>query len=315
MMKLRFFFSLTSLLVTQQVFAMDLPFDNMNGFPSNKIKIDYSGWTEPVEPMNFNRAGVQIPLYFSETDTLRMSVKGSHLSVPKGVHIPGSDLIEVPESLSSLEAGLQYTKKLEGEKTLGAGFSYGSASDSLFASKDSIAVSANVFYSLPSEKNDRWIWALFYSNNSPVFRGPVPSVAYFFKRDKIMGAVGIPFVFLRWTPSEEPWAFTFFDLGTIVKTELSYGPPVAQAMVGFDWNQQTWLRYDVKNSDNKLYFDEKKVFVGTRFLLAKLVFTELQVGQAFDRSFYEGQGLGRKETGTAYIPSSWFAAWSAKIQF
>ncbi len=296
--------------------AADLPFDSMNGFPSNKIKIEYSGWTEPVEPMNFNRLNVQFPLYYSETDTVSMSLRGSHLEVSKGINIPGSDLIEVPESLSSVEAGVQYTKRLEGDKTIGGGISYGSASDSLFSTKESIAIGANIFYSFPSEKNDRWIWALFYSNNNPIFKdAPIPSVAYFFKRDTIMGAVGIPFIFLRWTPVQAPWTFTLFDLATIVKAEVSYGPQTSQYMLGFDWNQQTWLRHDVKDTNNKLYFDEKKIFVGTRFLVAKFIFTELQVGQAYDRSFYEGQGLGRKETGTAYIPSSWFAGWSAKIQF
>lgn len=296
--------------------AMDLPFDNFSGPLSNKIKLEYSGFTEPVEPKNFNSINGTVPVWSRDKDILTVSVKGSHLSVPKGINIPGSTLIEVPESLSSLEGGIQYKRSLEGERIIGGGVTYGSASDSLFSTKESIAISANLVYSFPSEKNDRWIWALFYSNNNPVFAGlPVPSVAYFFKRDTVMGAVGLPFIFLRWTPSAEPWAFTLFDLATIVKAEVSYGPPVSQYMMGFDWNQNTWLRHDVKDTDNKLYFDEKRVFVGSRFLLAKFVFTELQVGQAFDRSFYEAQGIGRKETGTAFIPASWYANWNFKVQF
>lgn len=314
-LKMNFCSALMVLILTQGASAADLPFANMNGFPANKISIDYSGFNEPVEPLNSHRLGIQIPLYYSDTDTLSTSLRSSHLAVPKGVSIPGSDLIEVPESLSSVEVGLQYTKKLDGDRTIGGGFSYGSASDSLFSTPESIAMGANLFYSFPSEKNDRWIWALFYSNNNPLFNYPMPSVAYFFKRDTVMGAVGIPFVFLRWTPVAAPWTFTFFDVATIVKTEVSYGPPTSQYMLGFDWNQQTWLRHDVKDTNNKLFFDEKKIFVGSRFLLAKFIFTELQIGQAYDRSFYEGQGLGRQETGTAFLPSSWFMAWSAKVQF
>jgi len=266
--------------------------------------------------MNFNRLGLLVPVLYDEHGSLSFSIRGSHLEVPKGILIPGSTLTEVPESLSSLEFGMQYTHKLEGNKTVGGGLSYGSASDRLFSNADSITLGANLFYSYPSENNDRWIWALFYSNNNPVFRNlPIPSVAYFFKRSTILGAVGLPFIYLRWTPIKDPWTFTLFDLATIVKAEAAYGPPLFQYFAGFDWNQQTWLRHDVQNTDNKLYFDEKKIFLGARFLVAKVVLTEVQVGQAFDRSFYEGQGLGRKETGTAFVPASWFAAWSAKIEF
>lgn len=299
-----------------QAFAVDLPFDSMNGFPSNKIKLEYSGFTEPVEPMNNNRFSAQIPLYYGPTDTWNMSLRGSNLTVPKGIDIPGSTLIEVPESLATAELGLQYTHKMDGERTIGGGLSYGSASDRMFSTNDSITVGANLFYSFPSENNDRWIWALFYTNNSPVFRNfPIPAVAYYFKRSTVLGAVGLPFIFLRYTPFEAPWAFTLFDVATIVKAEVSYGPPISSYFAGFDWNQQTWLRHDVQDTDNKLYFDEKKVFVGTRFLLAKIIFTELEVGQSFDRSFYEGQGLGKKETGTAFLPSSWFAAWNFKFEY
>lgn len=307
---------LYSFILASTAVAADLPFEGMMGFPSNKIKVDYSGFHEPNEPINQNRLGLRVPLLVGEKDNLSFSLRGSHLAVPRGVKIPGSDLIEVPESLSSLEAGLNYTRRLDDEKSIGGSFTYGSASDSLFATNDAIAVSANIFYSFPSEKNDRWIWALFYSNNSPNFRGlPIPAAAYFFKRSSVMGAVGVPFIFVRWTPVKEPWAFTLFDLLTIMKAEVSYGPPVAQVMMGFDWNQQTWHRHDVKDTDNKLYFDEKKVFLGARFLLARLALSEVQVGQSFDRSFYEGQGVGRKETGTAYLPSSWYASWSAKVEF
>ena len=307
-LKTSVFFIICSLFVSE-VFAQELPFDSMNGFPSPKTRIDYSGWTEPVETMNNNRAAIQFSLYHSEDQSLRMSLRGSHMSVPKGISIPGSSSIEVPESLSSADVGFTYTQKLSDNRTIGGGFSLGSASDELFSSKDSTTIGANFFYSFPSEQNDRWVWALFYSNNNPVFRDyPIPAVAYFYQRPTVMGAVGLPFIFVRWTPDIGPWAFTLFNVVTIVKAEAAYGPQFMQYFLGFDWNQQTWLRRNVQDTDNKLYYDEKKISLGTRFLLAKFVFTEIAVGQSFDRSFYEGQGLGREETVTAFVPTSWFAS-------
>jgi len=46
--KFRALAAIFALFMAFRAVALDLPFESMNGFPSNKIKLDYSGWTEPV---------------------------------------------------------------------------------------------------------------------------------------------------------------------------------------------------------------------------------------------------------------------------
>lgn len=61
----------------------------------------------------------------------------------------------------------------------------------------------------------------------------------------------------------------------------SYSLSLAAGSLRFGWSQQSFLRHDREFTEDRLYVDEKKAFLGVRTPFAARLSAELQGGFAF----------------------------------
>lgn len=281
----------------------------------NVPMITYSGaWAPETGPVAItqHRASVSSPVYQNETDSISLSLTGQQLHFGEVVPMAGAPA-PLATDFYRVELGAQFSRRLEAGKMAMLRTSVGSASDQLFGSGRDLTFSVAGSYGYPGGENRYWIWSLFISNNSPIGNYvPIPGFMYFYKSDTFTGMFGLPMVSLNWTPVH-PWAFSLTAFGPSLTTEISYGPrDRLQGFLGFSWMPQTFLRDGRSEEDDRVFFDEKKSYVGLRSPLNKQLSAELQLGHAFNRSVYEGEGLGNRERGSADLDDSWYISLSLR---
>ncbi|WP_374079846.1 hypothetical protein [Bdellovibrio bacteriovorus] len=244
-------------------------FYDKSDFPQERASTSY-------QTMNF-----VAPVYKTETEAVSLSLSGTQLAVKPGQ----GNLSE----LYDLQVGLGYTKALDDKRLWSVSARYGSASDKPFEDSTVTTLGVTAFYSYPSDETSRWLLLLDYSNNRPILNEiPLPGFAYFYAPSKTFrGVFGVPFVSLNWDYAEK-WGMEVFTLVPwIFKASVNYKlNEYARIYTGVDFSQVTYYLYGRQNRNDRLFYDEKKVFLGVKSPLSKSVFAELEMGHAFDRAFF-----------------------------
>lgn len=197
---------------------------------------------------------------------------------------------KTPQELHRIELGGQYTKFSKDRSILGIRGSFGSASDIPFYSPKEMTFSLNSFYTHPKKQDEFWVWTVFLSNNNPLLNYiPIPGFMYFYRNQGFTGMFGLPFLSMQWTP-KEPWILSLSYFITNLKTEAAYGyRDKNQIYTGFAINQKSYLRHDRENINNRLFFNDKRIYMGYRSPVTRIISAELEGGLSFDRSLREGK--------------------------
>jgi hypothetical protein len=75
-----------------------------------------------------------------------------------------------------------------------------------------------------------------------------------------------------------PWVF---------KSTLSYNlDEYRKFYFGFNFSQLTYFILGRQNLKDRLFYDEKKIFVGAKAPLSKSILADIEMGQAFDRALF-----------------------------
>ncbi len=205
------------------------------------------------------------------------------------------DQQQVPD-LYNFDLGLTYTEMIEDKKMWAGSFSIGSASDLLFKNPSVTTFRGNYFYVNPKSETETWMFLVNYSNNRPFLNNiPLPGFAYIYAPSKTFrGTFGAPFAQLSWEFAEG-WTYNFFTLVPwVLKTSVDYtiaGP--AKAYVGVDFSQATYYLHDRKDRNERLFYDEKKLFIGAKSPINKSLFADLEAGYSFDRRFFTAEDYER----------------------
>lgn len=289
-MKNRVFILLLSLIIAPSAFAQDM----MSGLTPPKFQmpsVSYSGLLHQESEFptgqsatSFQTANISVPFYKTEAEAWSVSLSGNQLAVspPQG---------EI-SNYYDLKLGLGYTKALDDKRLWSASVRFGSASDRLFANSSVSTIGATWFYSYPRNETGRWLFLVDYSNNRPILNNiPLPGFAYFYKPDKTFNlVVGAPFAALTWD-FHEKWGMegvTFVPW--VIKGSIYYKiNDYAKIYSGLDFSQITYYRADRENNKDRIFFDEKKLFVGAKSPVSKNMQVELEAGHAFDRAFFEAE--------------------------
>lgn len=238
-------------------------------FPQGNAAISY-------QMMDFSS-----PVYRSDGDSLSLSLGGNQLSI-KPAQSNYSELYD-------LKFGLAYTKAIDEKRLWSVSARYGSASDKPFEDSSVTTFGLTALYSFPDDETGRWLLLLDYSNNRPILNNiPLPGFAYFYQPSKEFRAVfGAPFASLNWQYSEK-WGLEVFTLVPwIFKGSVSYKlNDFAKVYSGVDFSQITYYLYGRQNIKERLFFDEKKIFVGFKSPLSKNILFEFEIGHAFDRALF-----------------------------
>lgn len=286
----------------------------MGLMPPQKTVITMNGMLAPEgDPtvITQGKLNVATPVWRRNGEAFAMSMGGSRLAFNETQSFDNG--VTTPSELHRIDLGGQYSRTLKNKAFLGMKASIGSASDKLFNTSDEVTFSFNSFYTKPETDNSQWIWTVFLSNNNSFANYiPIPGFIYLYKSEGFTGMFGLPFMSLQWTPVE-PWIFSISYFITNFNSEIAYGfRDKLQTFAGFSISQQNYLRSDREEKKDRLFFNEKKVFVGMRSPLTKEVSGELQSGMSFDRKLKEGKSFNDTHM-EADFGRSWYVSMNLNI--
>ena len=136
-----------------------------------------------------------------------------------------------------------------------------------------------------------WLFFLAYSNNRHFANNvPFPGAAYLVRAPEhgLDAVIGLPFFAVRYRPAPR-WSgkLAVFGPDNVSAEWACLALKPAQAYAGFDWNQREWLRAHREDNKQRLFYDEKKWTLGTRFPLPWKVRMDLAGAYEFNRRIYE----------------------------
>lgn len=251
-----------------------------------------------------SKMSIATPIYSRNGSSFAMSVGGGRIGFNETQFFDNDG--KAPQELHRFDLGAQYSTTLKDRGFFGVRGSVGSASDKPFHSKDEMTFSLSSFYTRPSGGSGQWIYTVFLSNNNSFANYiPIPGFIYLYRNQGFTGMFGLPFLSMQWTP-KAPWIFSMSYFITNFNTEVAYGlRDRFQTFAGFAISQQNFLRADREEGTDRLFFNEKKVFLGIRSPLTNEVSAELQSGLSFDRKLKEGKRFNDTDR-EADLGRSWY---------
>lgn len=220
--------------------------------------------------------------------------------------------------LYDIKVGLGYTKLMDNNRQWTVNGSLGSASDKPFASEKESTVNVTGVYSTPIDASKRWLYLINYSNNRSFLNNiPLPGIAWMYTPSREFSLIlGAPFLFLNWQFSENMGANAYTLLPYTYRAQLYYKlNPVAQIYGGFDASQVVHYLHDRESRKERLFYDERKAFLGFKSPLSKALMSDFEVGYAFDRKFFAAEDYSWKPKNPTVIGSSPYAKLSLKFLF
>lgn len=279
--------------------------------PSKKKVISYSGniaREDRPTSIQQHKLTVSTPVWEQGRESLAMSLNTGRIEFGERQNFK-HETFQTPKNLTRLEIGGQYSKQLDDQKLFGFRGTVGSASDKPFYSGKETTFSLNATYAKPAKtEGNYWILTAFMSNNNPLLNYiPIPGFIYLKKTEKFTGMFGLPFLSLQWTPVKELIFSTSFFI-TNFSTEAAYVmSDHLQLFTGFAISQQTFLREERRNISDRLFFNEKKVYVGVKVPMGGPLSGDIQVGQTFDREMREGKRFNDTDL-SADFGRSWYVS-------
>lgn len=263
--------------------------------------------------INQGKVSLTTPVWTSGEKSFTSSLSAGTVKINERVSSPDGDKIG---ELHRLELSGQFTRMSESKGMTGLRGSLGSAGDKPFHTARELVFSMNAFYAPPGEEKDsHWIYTIFFSNNNGFANYiPIPGFIYLYKNESFTGMFGLPFLNFQWTPVK-PWLFSFSWFITNLKTSLSYAlNDASQLSLGFSINQQNFLREGRDEQRDRIFLNDKRIYLGFRQVLAKELSFEFQSGQTFDRSLREGRRFNDTEW-RRDLGRSWYASAAMNFSF
>ncbi len=238
-------------------------------------------WSPQFEDsLHREQASLSLPLYQDDETLVSFGAKGSWL-----------DFTDAPAPLDDLydvQGSLTYSRNLADGGTWGATVAAQSASDQPFADRSVSAGNVTGFYAFKPAAKHQWSLFLVYSTRRTFGAGiPLPGFAYsYFPTPDFRAVFGLPFGFIRWKFAER-WTFSgFVVLPVTARGSIGYtvfGP--AQIYLGAEFVRQNFWLKGRANEDERLFFDDSRVFLGARSPISRVFYLEIEAGLALDRRF------------------------------
>jgi hypothetical protein len=196
-----------------------------------------------------------------------------------------------PSELWDIHGGALYRHKFQNDWIGGAFLTVGSASDQPFASDDELTINANLFARIPHEGRNAWLLFLNYANNREFWpHVPIPGVGYSYEPSEAYRLIiGIPFLSAQLRPAEDLSIDLSYLAVRNVQARLSYRFGKSfRGYGGFAWRNERYFRADRSDRNDRLFYYEKRLFVGLQWSLGRLTM-DASGGFAFDRFYFESE--------------------------
>ena len=232
------------------------------------------------------------PLFQNSTDEWSASARLRYQNYDTRAVLPESGQ-RLPQELWDARAGLSYRHKFENQWTLGGAMTVGSASDEPFHSEDELNVRATALLRVPHGDRDAWLFSLTYANDVEIFglrHLVAPGIAYVWApTDTFRAIIGFPFSAIEYKPFESlTLEASYFPVRTFRAraTYVVFAP--LRVFIGFDADHDSYFLANRVDTDDQLFYYEKRLTGGMRFDL-RYVGIELTGGYVFDRFYFEGE--------------------------
>ena len=254
---------------------------------------------------------LSVPLRQSATDEWSASVRIRDQEFDTGAILPDTGE-PFPDNLWNIRFGTTYRHRFDNGWIGALDVNVGSPSDEPFASADEVEVSATAILRVPARGGrDAWIFFLNYGSNREFLPHiPIPGFGYSYQpSDQFEAVVTTGLVSLRYQPIETLTLTASYIAVRTVDVRVTYQlfRPV-RLWVGFDWTNERYLLAGRANSDDRLFYYEKRVRAGAIIGLARWLYVELTAGYSFDRFYFEGEGYSDNDRNRIDVESGPFGA-------
>jgi len=224
-----------------------------------------------------------------------------------------------PDELYNIRFGTSYRHRFASGWIAGGHLRVGSPSDRPFHSFDEVELGATAFLSVPARERDAWLFFIDYSNTREFLEDipVVPGFGYAYRPSEQFSAVittGIASI--QYRPTEKLTLQASYVAVRTVDARIMYQifRPV-RLWAGFDWGSERYLRAERRDTDDRLFYHEKRVRVGATIGLARWLYVEVVGGYTFDRFYFEGEGYSDRDENRIDVGDGPFAALRVGVRF
>lgn len=224
----------------------------------------------------------------SEKDAILFSARQQYLKFT-----PATSVVS---DLKEYQGGLTYLHLNPSGNLWSLGATFGSASDEPFKDSSVNTIGSTFSYLWPEENSNYWLFLVNYSNNRPLLNGiPLPGLVYGYQSSPQFRAnFGVPFTTLNWEFVDR-WTLNIFTLMPWVgKLQVGYrlfGP--FQVYSALEFFQVTFLQFGRPNLKERIYFDERRLFLGVKGPISQSIFVELEGGYCLRRRIFSAESYSR----------------------
>ena len=283
------------------------------------IRSDYRITTFPDQPVSGQPAelgllqqdfSLAVPLYQTDGDEWYGSVRVRNQEFATGAVLPDTGE-PFPDELWNVRIGTDYRHRFDSGWIGALDVTVGSPSDRPFASIDEMDISATAVLRVPARERDAWIFFLNYTSNREFLPNvPIPGFGYSYQpSDQLTAVVTTGVVSLQYRPVETLTLSASYIAVRTVDVRLTYQVfrPI-RLWVGFDWTNERYLLADRADSDDRLFYYEKRIRAGAIIGLARQLFVDVTVGYSFDRFYFESEDYGERDRNRVDVGDGPFAA-------
>ncbi|MCD6364423.1 MAG: transglutaminase domain-containing protein [Planctomycetes bacterium] len=251
-----------------------------------------------------------LPLYQDKYNELSAAMRFDTLEISTAAILPDTGEA-FPEDLRRVGLTTIYRRLLENDWIVGAALGVASAGDKPFDGADETALSGQAFLRVPRGRRNAWMFFLHYASELDKARNyPIPGVAYFYAPDDdFQTIIGLPMLWARYKPVDALTleARYLAPLTAELKTTYDVTKDV-KLYAKYNSSNMKFVRHDRTDSDHRLFYYQQSVKVALRSEHTRHFWTDIGIGYAFDRFFFEGENYSDRRMNRLNIAPGPFAA-------
>lgn len=291
-----------------------------------KAKLRYEGGYYPSSDVENQNTDLSIsvhtltgsaPLLQSKTEELVLVARAGYAHLDTEAVLPGTGR-DLPNDLWDLNAGVRYRHSMGDGWIWGAFMGIGSPSNKPFHSFKETDVNLTGFLRMPHGERNAWLFLLNYTNNRDFLSGaPIPGLAYLYHpNDKFKAIIGAPLLAFKYSPFRK-WSLScYYMYPRNIDLRVTWRATRSLSLyTGFDWSNYRFYLTDRAHRQDRLFYFQKRGFVGGNIALGGGLMLTLEAGYTFDRLFFEGENYGDRHQERIDLDNNWFAAVKMGVAF
>lgn len=206
---------------------------------------------------------------------------------------------KIPAVFWSPSISSSYSHKSQNNQRQLISFSVSSPSDVPYSRLRLLALSSNLIWQIPKDKNS-WLFFLNWSNNRSFLNNiPLPGVAYLWvASEKFQSGFGIPFAFFNYRPTDS-WLINgnvFYPSQYQIRIAyFLFGPAQVYALAKTE--HRNYLLFNQTRVKDRFFVEDRIASVGFLLPINKVTALDLNGGYAYGRDLFLGEKYSSRKDG------------------